>query len=90
MITEPNMGLKIWNNLTDPYDHAQLADNWAKVAVHDHSGNKGVQIPTAGIADGAITAFNSNHLLVRSLSRTVICGSGRLDSNGVNQRLIWV
>jgi hypothetical protein len=55
MITEPNMGLKIWNNLTDPYDHAQLADNWAKVAVHDHSGNKGVQIPTAGIADGAIT-----------------------------------
>jgi hypothetical protein len=55
VITEPYMGLKIWNNLTDPYDHAQLADNWAKVAQHDHSGNKGLQIPTGGIQDGAIT-----------------------------------
>lgn len=56
MVTEPYMGLKIWNNLTDPYDHAQLADNWAKVAQHDHSGGKGLQIGSGGILDGAITA----------------------------------
>lgn len=55
-ITSSNMGLRIWNLTTDPYDHAQLADNWAKVDEHDHSAGKGKQIPTGGIADGAITA----------------------------------
>ena len=55
-ISSPQMGLKIWNLLTDDYDHAELADNWAKVDQHDHTSGKGVQIPTGGIADGAITA----------------------------------
>lgn len=54
--TSAKMGLRIWNLLTDLYDHAQLADNWAKVDYHDHSPGKGVQIPTEGIADGAVTA----------------------------------
>jgi hypothetical protein len=53
--TSPKMGLRIWNLLTDLYDHAQLADNWAKVDYHDHSPGKGVQIPTEGLADGAVT-----------------------------------
>jgi hypothetical protein len=55
-VTSPNMGLKIWNLTSDPYDHAQLAANWAKVDQHNHSEGKGVQIPTGGIEDGAITA----------------------------------
>ncbi len=55
-ITSPNLGLRIWNLQTDPYDHSQLADNWAKLDEHDHSSGKGKQIPTGGIADGAITA----------------------------------
>lgn len=50
------MGLQIWDQLTDPYDHNQLAGNWDKVDQHDHSSGRGVQIPTGGIADGAITA----------------------------------
>ena len=53
--TSAKMGLRIWNLLTDLYDHTQLADNWAKVDYHDHSPGKGVQIPTEGIADAAIT-----------------------------------
>lgn len=53
--TTAKMGLRVWNLLTDLYDHAQLADNWAKVDYHDHSPGKGVQIPTEGIADAAIT-----------------------------------
>jgi hypothetical protein len=53
--TSAKMGLRIWNLLTDLYDHAQLADNWAKVDYHDHSPGKGVQIPTEGLADGAVT-----------------------------------
>lgn len=53
--TSAMMGLKVWNLLTDLYDHVQFADNWAKVDYHDHSFGKGVQIPTDGIADGAVT-----------------------------------
>lgn len=55
MITTPNLGLKVWNLTTDPYDSGQLADNWAKVDEHDHASGRGKQIPTAGIEDGAIT-----------------------------------
>jgi hypothetical protein len=57
------MGLKLWNLLTDLYDHAQLADNWAKVDYHDHSSGKGVQIPTDGLADGAVTPAKMNNLV---------------------------
>jgi hypothetical protein len=53
--TSSKMGLRIWNLLTDLYDHTQLADNWAKVDYHDHSPGKGVQIPTEGLADAAVT-----------------------------------
>lgn len=49
------MGLRIWNLLLDPYDHEQLADNWAKVDAHDHSAGRGVLIPTEGIAFEAIS-----------------------------------
>lgn len=55
-LTTPNMSLNVWDQLTDPYDHNQLATNWAKVDQHDHSSGKGAQIPTAGIQDGAVTA----------------------------------
>lgn len=54
--TSTKMSLRVWNLLTDLYDHAQLADNWFKVDYHDHSPGKGVQIPTEGIADAAITS----------------------------------
>lgn len=49
------MGLRIWNLLLDPYDHEQLADNWAKVDAHDHSPGRGVLVPTEGIAFEAIS-----------------------------------
>jgi len=50
------MGLTIWNMGTDPYDHEELAENFAKIDAHDHTSNKGARIGTAAIADGAITA----------------------------------
>lgn len=55
MRTSAKMGLRIWNLLLDPYDHEQLADNWAKVDAHDHSPGRGVLIPTEGIAFEAIS-----------------------------------
>lgn len=55
-LTSPKMGLRIWDQLSDPYDHDQLADNWSKVDFHDHTPGRGVQIPTEGLADGAVTS----------------------------------
>jgi len=55
MRTSPKLGLRVWNLLLDPYDHEQLADNWAKVDAHDHSPGRGVLIPTEGIAFEAIS-----------------------------------
>lgn len=56
MITTPNMGLKVWNLVTDVFDHSQLASTHTAIDLHDHSANKGVQIGTAGIANSAVTA----------------------------------
>lgn len=53
--TTPNMGLKVWNLLTDSYDHAQLAENFAKIDQHQHTEGQGAQIPTGGIENGAIS-----------------------------------
>jgi hypothetical protein len=41
----PNLALTVWNSLTDPYDSGQLADNFVKIDLHDHSGGgHGLQI----------------------------------------------
>ena len=53
--TYTNMVLKSWNASTDNFAFADLDANWSKIDVHDHSTNKGVQIPAAGIVNGAIT-----------------------------------
>jgi hypothetical protein len=55
MRTSVNMSLKIWDDLDDPYDHNELAANWQAVDEHNHTPGRGVQIPTAGIEDNAIT-----------------------------------
>lgn len=51
------MALDVWSAGADPYDHTELAGNWNKVDVHDHTTGKGVQIPTDGIEDSAITTI---------------------------------
>jgi microcystin-dependent protein len=52
----PRMSLKVWTSASDPYDHEQLADNFLKLDLHDHSQGKGTAIPGSGIQPGAITA----------------------------------
>lgn len=52
----PNIGIAVWNEQTDHYNHDQLADNFMKVEFHDHSPGRGMQIPTEGLQDGAVTA----------------------------------
>ncbi len=56
MITTPNLGLVVWNLTSDPYNHDELAENWAKLDQHDHTVGKGARITTGAIADGAVTS----------------------------------
>ena len=50
-----NMLLQMWDQINDLWFNDTLADNFERIDKHDHSGGRGVQIPTEGIADGAIT-----------------------------------
>jgi hypothetical protein len=50
------MALKVWDQLADPYNHTQLADNWSKIDQHDHTPGRGVQLNGGAIVDGAIQA----------------------------------
>jgi hypothetical protein len=52
----PEMDLIAWDQLDDDYNHTEQADNWAKVNLHDHAPGHGVQIPTDGLEDGAVTS----------------------------------
>lgn len=54
-VTTTNMALTSWNLASDTFQRAQLHANWLVVDAHDHTTGKGVQIPTAGIANGAVT-----------------------------------
>lgn len=50
-----NMGLRAWNLGSDNFDFNSLSNDWGLIDVHDHSAGKGVQIPTGGIANLAVT-----------------------------------
>lgn len=53
--TTTNLGLKQWNLTADHFDFSELSTNFGKIDTHDHTSGKGLQIPTGGIANGAVT-----------------------------------
>jgi len=54
-VTTPNMGLKRWNLTSDLFSYTDLSNNWIAVDNHDHTSGKGIQIPTDGLANLAVT-----------------------------------
>lgn len=52
----PAMGLIMWDQLTDPYDHVELASNMAKIDQHDHTPGRGIQLTTQSFAPESITS----------------------------------
>lgn len=54
-ITTPNMGLKRWDQPNDIFSYTELSDNFNLLDLHDHTSTKGVQIPTNGLANSAVT-----------------------------------
>lgn len=80
------MGLRVWNLLTDPYDHDQLADNMARIDAHDHSPGRGHPIPTEGYADASLTSVKlSNTATVKGVGsfRAYRNSALSLSANGV-------
>jgi hypothetical protein len=69
------MGLRVWDQLSDPYNHSQMADNMAKIDLHDHTPGRGIPIPTEGISDGAITNAK--------LAQTNLIGTSQLTDGSV-------
>lgn len=55
MISTSNMGLTAWDDLDDSYVHTELANNFIVIDGHDHTPTKGLQIPSGGLADNAVT-----------------------------------
>jgi hypothetical protein len=49
-----NIGLKTWDTGDSAFSHQELANNWELLDDHDHTTNRGVQIPEGGIRDEAI------------------------------------
>lgn len=50
-----NLGLSVWDQEADQFNHTELANNWSTIDEHDHSAGKGVQISTDGLANLAVT-----------------------------------
>jgi hypothetical protein len=100
MFTTPNMGLTAWDLGTDNYDHAQLAQNFAQIDGHNHALGKGVQIPTDGIQNSAVTSAKlagdsvlpTTHIPTDSIPQSRLApdsvGNSELQDNSVTTPII--
>jgi hypothetical protein len=77
----PNMALVVWNNLSDPYNSAQLVDNFVKIDAHDHTGGtKGIRLDGAlAIQANTITSaqLGTNSVNYDGLSKSTTDDSNR-------------
>src|SRR3954468_9138473 len=88
--TTPEMSLRVWNLLTDPFDHDQLADNWAKVDQHDHTPGRGVQIPTEGLFDGSVTYAKISRASLQTTTTAIpTTAAGATSTVTVNWPTAW-
>jgi hypothetical protein len=76
-LLSPKMSLRLWEQLQDPYNHDQLADNFSKLDFHDHTPGRGNQIPTEGLFDGSVNGVKMDPNVL-SPWRNVMWGVGFL------------
>jgi hypothetical protein len=75
------MGLRIWNQLSDLYNHDQLADNWSKLDLHDHTPGRGIRIPAEGINNEAIIGSKISPAFMQTVEGTfAVIAAGGLTS----------
>lgn len=53
-----NMGLTVWDNVNDYFNHSELAANFEALDDHDHTTGKGVQVPAGGLAPASVSTAN--------------------------------
>jgi hypothetical protein len=72
------MGLTSWDQPTDPYNYAQLAQNWQILDYHDHTPGKGSPIAAGGLAAGAVlsNSIAANVIGVQHLSAALASNVG--------------
>lgn len=75
--TYTNIGLTAWTSGSDFFNHTQLANNFQAIDNHDHSAGKGLQVPTSGLQNLAVTgpkiaasAIDSSKILDGSIGLT--------------------
>lgn len=80
--TTPYMNLVKWDQANDTFNYVELAENFAKIDIHDHSNGYGKQITSAGIAPGAIKAdqLDNNSINQAKLARASV-GKDQIQTN---------
>src|SRR5947207_2200605 len=89
MATTTNMALISWTVGSDPFSHTQLAGNWSKIDVHDHTSGKGVKIPLGGLDIGAVdsTALGPSAVTGSAIATGAV-SSTKLAANAVTSAAI--
>lgn len=74
-----NMGIRVWDLPDDDFDSDELANNWMAIDAHDHTTGKGLQIPTGGIQNLAVTSAKLAEMAVTT---------GKINTDAVTQAKI--
>lgn len=85
MLSTPNMGLIAWNQPSDPYNSQELAENFVRLDLHDHTEGRGQRIGTAAITDQAITASKLHPTAVAGAIGTGTVDTLQLADNSVTR-----
>jgi hypothetical protein len=74
----------MWDQIQDPYDHTQAANNFAKLDAHDHTPGRGVQLTTQSIEGEAITTalLSSESITTAKLAKESVTGE-KIGAGGV-------
>lgn len=80
----PNLQLTVWNNLSDPYDSGQLANNFVKIDLHNHDGvGGGIQLNGAiAIAPDSISSVQIG---ANAVGSTELLGDANTPGNDANR-----
>lgn len=91
--TTTNLLLKVWNDLTDKFNHTELAQNWDRVDTHDHTGSgKGLKLPAGAFEPNAVrnvdlapTAVDTNVIVDGAVTEQKITPSAVTESRLRNE-----
>lgn len=85
----PNIGLEAWDQGTDDFDHAQLANNWVAIDNHDHTPGRGLRITSPAIEDeNVLTQHIAPLNITQPLLATPSVGTPQLFTHSVTKDIL--